>query len=361
MSTTTGTASRPAASAAREARIADSQRKIRAPFTLDPTLCLYSPQENVDALDHPRVAQWLAHVRDAWRPPQTPGARARVALLLPCTKYKPYLTSREHRGINSALLGAGWRPTRGYDGPPELRAVLEPGESDDLLATAALERDGVVLDRFVISEPMALVPYEHTLFLPAALGGGPSPASAYDDPGLFESRGTSVSPEREDCTATQRADGRWTWGPAEREAYATMHNAMADTLAAALGRLAPSYDAILGWVSPGLTHRSFLAGAELRAAEGIVASRLGTSGQVPLRGVLDALPGAVEVMPTPAQNAAAREQLAVRLAAEGRPAGPGSVRAVFARGDGHDTPLGLPELTAALVARLDSVVEEATR
>ncbi|WP_244928055.1 hypothetical protein [Nocardioides sp. W7] len=354
MSTSTDKASR-AASAARDARVTESARKIRKPFVLDPTLCLYSPQENVEALEHPRVAEWLGYVREEWWPTEVPGSRTRLALLLPCTKYKPYLTSREHRAINTALLGAGWRPVEGYDGPPELRATLDDGEPDELLATAPLERDGVVLDRFVVSEPMGLVPYEHTLFLPAALGGGPASASAYDDPGLFESRGTSVSPERDDCTATQRADGSWAWGPAEREAFATMHNAMADTLTRALERLAPSYDAILGWVSPGLTHRSFLAGAGLRAAEGIPTFRLGASGPVPLRGVLDTLPGAVEVLPTPEQSAAAREQLAVRLAAEGRPAGPGSVRAVFARGDGHDTPLGLPELTAALVARLDEV------
>ncbi|MGE4360681.1 MAG: hypothetical protein AB7E41_00715, partial [Mycolicibacterium sp.] len=53
------------------------------------------------------------------------------------------------------------------------------------------------------------------------------------------------------------------------------------------------------------------------------------------------------------QIACAKEELAERLRREGRPAGTGSVRAVYARGDGHDTPLGLPELTAALVARLD--------
>jgi hypothetical protein len=308
-------------------RLAGSRRKIRAPFILDPTMCFYSPQANADALEHPRVAPWLRFVRDEWLPTEVPGARDRLAVLLPCTRLKPYLTSREHRAINSSLLAAGWRPASEYDGPPELLSSLDEGESADLLATAPLVRDGIVLDRFVISEPLALVPYEHAFFAPESLGGGFSPATSYDDPGLFEARGTSVSPERADCTAVPREDGRWAWGPAERRAYEVVHDVMAEALATSLTRLATSYAEVLAWVSPGLTHRSFL---------GDLAGR-----------------GAVEVLPTPAQGASARLALAERLAAEGRPAGPRSVRAVFARGDGHDTPLGLPELTRVLAERID--------
>ena len=90
------------------ARLPGSQRKIRAPFVLDPSLCLYSPQSNVDALSHPRVAGWLEKVQHHWGPTPVPGAdRGRLALLLPCTKYKPYPTSREHRAVNAALQAAG--------------------------------------------------------------------------------------------------------------------------------------------------------------------------------------------------------------------------------------------------------------
>ncbi len=43
-------------------RLADSLRKIRAPYALDPSLRFYSPQANRDALRHPRVAAWLDFV-----------------------------------------------------------------------------------------------------------------------------------------------------------------------------------------------------------------------------------------------------------------------------------------------------------
>lgn len=330
-------------------RLPTSQRKIRAPFELDPSMCFYSPQANVDALSHPKVAEWLTFVTTVWTPPPVASATKRIALLLPCTKYKPYVTSREHRGINAALLGAGWVPLDRPELPAGLADVLDPDESPDLLQTGPLIRDGVVLDRFVISEPLALVPYPESLYH----AGRQSPATSYDDPGLFENRGTSVSPERADCTARPAADGTWRWGPAEREAYVQMHNAMATALGTALARLAPFYAGITAWVSPGLTHRSFLADAALRADEGLPTTRRGLSGTLRLTGVLDALPGAVAVLPTRPQTAAAQDALAARLAATGRPSGTGSTRSVFARGDGHDTPLGLPELLAHLLAQLD--------
>lgn len=346
------------------ARLAASKRKIRAPFALDPTMCFYSPQTNVDALTHPRVSEWHRFVQREWTPTPVDGAGRRLALLLPCTKYKPYPTSREHRGINAALLAAGWRPASGQPATPaELYRVLEPGEGRDLLHTGPLVRaagpddvtggDGglVVLDRFVLSEPLGIVPYEHAM----CFRDGPSPATCYDDPGLFEARGTSVSPERPDCTATPRPDGTWAWGPAEREAFARMHNAMAEVIATTLGRVAPAYQAVVAWTSPGLTHRSFLADAAFRAADGLPASRDGVSGPVRLVGVLDTMPGLVEILPTRAQLAAARAALRDRLAAEGRNASSRAVGAVFARGDGHDTPLGLPELARQLAARLDDL------
>jgi hypothetical protein len=325
----------------RAERLGDSQRKIRAPFRLDETMRFYSPQENVEALAHPRVASWLAFVAQEWSPPS--GGR-RLALLLPCTKFKPYPVSREHRAINGALLAAGWMP----DGPSGAPDDLEPSVDRALLHDGPLRRGDTVLDRFVVSEPLALVPYEHVY----TWRGAPSPASAYDDPGLFESRGTSVSPERPDCTAVRGADGRWRWGPAEREAYAEMHDRLVGVLDIALTRLRPSYAAIAAWVSPGLTHRSFLADRALRRAEGIPAARRGLHGPRALTGVLDRSPGLVEVLPTRADLAHARARLAERLAREAPPAGPGAVRSVFARGDGGDTPLGLPETLVHLAGWL---------
>jgi hypothetical protein len=337
----------------RAARLPESARKIRAPFELDPSLCIYSPQDNRDALDHPTVAAWLEFVATAWAPTPVDGTRARLALLLPCTKYKPYPTSREHRAVNAALLGAGWRPTgRPVDAPAvpaELLGLLGPGERPELLDVSPLARDGVVLDRFVVSEPLALVPYEHVMWW----RGRQSPAASYDDPGLFEARGTSVSPERPDCTAVEVAPGRWRWGPAERDAYVDVHERLVTALAIALARLRPSYAAMVAWVSPGLTHRSFLADRAQRRRERLPAGRIGAGGRRALRGVLDLRPGIIDVLPGRHQLDDAAARLADRLAREGRKATPGVVRSTFARGDGADTPLGLPETLDHLLSWLD--------
>ena len=335
----------------RDDRLADSARKIRRPFALDPTLRFYSPQENLEGLDHPRVAPWHDYMKGDWEPPHAGDESARIALMIPCTKYKPYSTSREHRAINAALLGAGWEPAGAATYPPELVDALDEGESPDLLHDGPLRRGSVYLDRFVMSEPLGIVPYGHIYYWQDEQ----SPATSYDDPGLFESRGTSVSPERSDSTAEQLDNGKWRWGPREREAYVETHNRLAETIGIALSRLESRYSAIGAWVSPGLTHRSFLADPALRKAEGLPLRRRGESGFATLRGVLDDHPGLVEVMPTAAQLDAARAALARRLAAEGRTATPAAVRGIYARGDGNDTPLGLPESLEFLVAWLDRV------
>lgn len=329
-------------------RLASSRRKIRQPFELDPSMRFYSPQANLDALTHPRVTAWLEFISSVWEPTPVPGSHARLGLLLPCTKYKPYVTSREHRAVNAALLAAGWRPTSPSTAPAALQSALED-EDPELLNVSPLQRDGVVLDRFVISEPLALVPYEEMM----VHRGAQSPASSYDDPGLFENRGTSVSPERDDCTAIERSNGTWSWGPAERQAYAEMHNEMAAVIATVLTRLRPHYRSMTAWVSPGLTHRSFLADSAFRVSDGLHLARRGTHGEVRLRGVLDEEPGLVTILPIQAQIEQAKADLARRLDREGRNTQPDSVRAIYARGDGHDTPLGLPELTARLVEHLD--------
>lgn len=335
----------------RQARFPVSAKKIRPPFALDPTMCFYSPQENVDSLGHPRVAAWLDFVQHEWTPSPVPGADAgRVAVLIPCTKYKPYPTSREHRGINAALLAAGWEPS-GTEIPERLGHCLEAGEDPRLLDVSPMVRDGWVLDRFVVSEPLGLVPYEHAYYW----RDEQSPATSYDDPGLFESRGTSVTPYRGDNTATPAGDGTWRWGPGEREAYVDMHNVLVKVLATTLERIGPSYAGIGAWVSPGLTHISFLSDKLSRKANGLPASRRGLTGLKPLTGVLDLLPGALTLMPTRQQLDSSIEALAVRLAAQDRPSSPSSARSVFARGDGRDTPLALPETLVHLNAWIDTV------
>jgi hypothetical protein len=330
-------------------RLADSQRKIRAPFKLDPTLCIYSPQANVDALAHPKVKAWLKFLEHDWEPERAAGRR--VALIVPCTKYKPYNTSREHRAINGALLSAGWKPEGDFPVPAELLEVLDPDEDPALLHIGPLRKGDVVLDRIVMSEPLAMVPYPFIF----EWDGKQSAATSYDDPGLFEGRGTSVSPERDDCTAVDLGNGKWRWGPNERASFVEMHNILADVIAATLQRVGDRYEAIGAWVSPGLTHRSFIADAALRKAEGLAATKRGPDGPLKLRGALDQLPGAVSVMPTLKELDRAKAALAKRLAAEGRSTAPGAINAVYARGDGNDTPLGLPEALEFLVSWLETV------
>ena len=333
-----------------DSRWDESARKIRPPFELDPSLRFYSPQANRDAMSHPEVAAFHEYVADRWAPPDTAAGARRVALLIPCTKFKPYSTSREHRAINGALLTAGWAPHGASAAPADLHDYLDEGEHPALLHDGPLQKGNVYLDRFVLSEPLAIVPYSNIYYWE----GRRSPAAAYDDPGLFESRGTSVSPEREDCTAVPMSNGKWRWGPAERQAYAETHNYLAGVIAKSLTRLSPYYAAIGAWVSPGLTHRSFLADRAFRRAEGLSMSRSGLEGPVQLMGVLETAPDLVTVMPSQDQLEEARTRLAVRLRSEGRKATPGAVRAIYARGDGNDTPLGLPESLTHLVAWLDS-------
>ena len=328
-------------------RLAESQRKIRDPFQLDPTLCIYSPQANLEALEHPRVKAWLDFLQNEWEPPRTKGRR--VALIVPCTKYKPYSTSREHRAINGAHMASGWEPAGRSGTPEELYDVLDAGEDRALLHTGPLRRGDVLLDRIVMSEPLAMVPYPYIY----EFQGEQSPATSYDDPGLFEGRGTSVSPERADCSAVDLGNGKWRWGPNERAAFVEMHNFLVDAIATTWRRVGSRYSAIGAWVSPGLTHRSFLADTALRKAEGLPRTKKGPDGPVALRGVLDQMPGAIQIMPTTDQLDTAKAALAARLKSEGRSAEPAAVNAVYARGDGNDTPLGLPEALEHLVAWLN--------
>ena len=325
----------------RARRVLESAAKFRAPAVLDESLCLYSPQDNLDSLEHPRIKEWFDFVIRRYRPPALNAPR-RVLLMLPCTATKPYALSTEHRRINAALLAAGFSPDAPAD--PALLPHRAADEANALFSLGTLTHpSGVAIHRAVISEPLGLVPYEHLLTHP----GGQSPAVAYDDPGLFEDRGNAVSPWRPDHTATRTADGRWKWGPAEKRAYVAMHDAMARAVADALARFGAHYTHRLSWVAPGLTHRSFVVARDERAAHGIAATRQVGADRLPLTGANDLLPPdlRIEALPTRAQCDDALARLAARLGTT-----PRAAAGHYGRGGGGATPLALPELLQHLVA-----------
>lgn len=329
----------------RNERVRDSSRKIESPFVLDPSLCLYSPQDNYDSLDHPRIAEWIDFVQTEYVP-DLPEAARRVLLFMPCTKTKPYPFSSEHQAINQRLLDAGFKPSARVYLPQELQARLDDRFSPEVLNLSPLvNAAGTVIHRMVISEPMAVVPYEHI----ASFNGKASPAVAYDDPGLFENRGNAASPWRADSTAVKVSANRWKWGDEERRHYVLMHNAMAEILAQVVTRIGNQYSDIISWVVPGLTHRSFVIAGDERAHNKVVSRRKVDGGWMPLIGANDHLPPAlrIECLPTLDQCRDAAARLAVRLGTDAKQA-----NAVYARGGANATPLALPELLDVLVDRL---------
>jgi hypothetical protein len=331
----------------RAKRVLESRLKIESPFELDDTLCLYSPQDNVDSLKHPRIAEWLDYIQGDYVP-ELPDAERRVLLFMPCTKTKPYPFSSEHMAINQRLRDEGYRPMDRLVLPQELQARLEPPFSPDVLNLSLLTNDrGTVLHRMVISEPMAVVPYEHI----AEFRGKPSPAVAYDDPGLFENRGNAVSPWRRDSTAVQMSATRWKWGDEERRAYVTMHNEMARILANVVARIGQHYTDIVSWVAPGLTHRSFVLAKDERAFHHVSTSRKVGPKQLELIGANDHLAKELRIacLPEPDDCKKAIERLSRRLKIDIPRA-----TAIYARGGMNATPLALPELLDVLVKRLAS-------
>jgi len=332
----------------RQARIQESRKKICSPARLDDELCFYCPQENLEALEHPRVRRWLKFVREEYVPPidKRNGKKLRsILLLLPCTKTKPYLLSPEHLSINASLLRAGYRPMTKQSLPEGFSVHLPAGFPPEVLSIAPLRKGDIVVHRAVISEPLGFVPYEHVL----SYRNKPSPASSYDDPGLFEGRGNAVSPWRKDFTGIRISPTKWRWGVEESRAYVMMHNEMSKTLAHVIGRLRPYYTEVIAWVAPGLTHRSFILDAAQRSANGVAASRRAGGESLPLRGANDLLPPGdrIECLPTPQQCELGKARLAKRL---GRPVS--AIGGYYSRGGGDATPLALPELLKFLVSRL---------
>jgi hypothetical protein len=329
----------------RKVRILESRKKICSPAKLDDELCFYSPQENVEALKHPRVRRWLHFVSREYTPKVDKKLRT-ILLLLPCTKTKPYLLSPEHLRINAALIATGFRPSKGESLAEKFSAHLPTGFSSDVLSIAPLRKGNIVIHRAVMSEPLVFVPYEYVF----EFGNQQSPACSYDDPGLFEGRGNAVSPWRKDFTGVPISTNKWGWGDEERRAYVTMHNEMSKRLAGVVGRLKPYYGEVVAWVAPGLTHRSFILDREHRSANGVAASRRIGEETLPLCGANDLLaPEArIECLPTIKQCETARRRLAKRLR---RPIA--AVGGYYSRGGGDATPLALPELLKFLTTRLD--------
>lgn len=329
----------------RALRVEESRLKILQPFELDESLCLYSPQDNVDSLNHPRIRDWNDFIANRYKP-SLPESRRRIMLLLPCTKTKPYPFSLEHLHINRALLQAGFAPAAAVFPPDELvRALPAEFPRDTVNLSPLVHQNGSVLHRFVISEPLACVPYEHIV----SYDGIASPACAYDDPGLFEDRGNAVSPWRADFTATAVSATKWRWGDAERRAYVIMHNAMAERLAVLVARLAPYYSDRIAWVAPGLTHRSFVIGTDERKSNKVAASPRAGGENLALIGANDPLPEELKIvcLPTLAQCREAQKRLAARL---GRDIA--HIGGVYSRGGGGATPLALPELLDNLLAAI---------
>lgn len=325
----------------REAILALSRKKIIPPFTLEESLTFYCPQENLEAFDNPTVADFHKFMSSRYVPPV--GAGPTIMLVLPCTKQKPYVMSPEHRAINTHVLDLGFEPASTADIPQGLEAHLPEGTDPAVLNNGLLVRDGVQLHRFVISEPMGLVPYE----LLYRYRGEMSPASRYDDPGLFEHRPNTVCPWRDDCSAIRRGS-QFRWGDNEKLAYVQVHNKLVDLVAAILSRIRGHYQNIVAYVSPGLTHRSFVTSSEEKKADGLRRARRIASRSHYLHGVNDVHPGMVTVVPTKAELGHIFKRLEKRLRAEQGTVPPAQVRGYFARGGGGATPLALPEALEVL-------------
>ncbi|MGA7808851.1 hypothetical protein [Bradyrhizobium sp.] len=329
----------------RATRVRESALKIESPFRLDETLCLYSPQDNVDSLRHPRIAEWLEFIQNDYEP-ELPQADRRILLFMPCTKTKPYPFSSEHMAINQRLLDEGFRPSDRLYLPQELMARLEPRFSPEVLNLSPLvDGRGTVVHRMVISEPMAVVPYEHIV----EYRGKPSPAVAYDDPGLFEHRGNAVSPWRTDSTAVRMSATRWKWGDQERRHYVAMHNEMAKILARVVSRIGRNYTDIVSWVAPGLTHRSFVLARNERASHHVATSKKVGGRRIELIGANDHLAAEARIacLPLSEDCSTAIQRLAHRLNIDIPRA-----TAIYARGGANATPLALPELLDVLIKRL---------
>jgi hypothetical protein len=330
----------------RSSMVESSKEKVIPPFTLDEDLTFYCPQENLEAFDHPVIADWHSFISESYEPLAAQGRR--MMLILPCTKDKPYIMSREHLAINEHLLEVGFEPVSTVDVPRGLEESLPAQYDATVLNNGMLVRGGLILHRFVISEPMGLVPYE----LIYRYRGQMSPVSRYDDPGLFEHRPNTVCPWRDDSSGVKKGN-QLRWGDNEKLVYVRVHNRLVHLIAAVLRRLQPSYERIVAYVSPRLTHRSFLTSASEKKEGGLRAARRIASKTYRLEGVNDIHRGLVTVIPTRKELERVYAALTQRLGAERATVTPSFIRGHFARGGGGATPLALPEALQVLDRYLD--------
>jgi hypothetical protein len=325
----------------RKAMVELSKRRISPHFTLEESLTFYCPQENVEAFDNPIIADFHRFMQTSYEPPVTDGPT--IMLILPCTQHKPSLISKQHLIVNSYLLNQGFEPVEELDIPAGLQAHLPSDYDPKVLNNGLLMRDGLFLHRFVISEPLALVPYELIYYYKGEM----SPASRYDDPGLFEHRPNTVCPWRKDSTAIKRGY-EFKWGDNEKLAYVQVHNKLVEMIGEILNRLRPDYRKIIAYVSPRLTHRSFLASAGEKHTNELRTTRRIASKAHGLTGVNDIHPGLVTITPTKEEFQEAFRLLEERLQSELGPISRAKVRGHFARGGGGATPLALPEVLQVL-------------
>ena len=325
----------------RAALIELSKRKPIPPFTLDESLTFYCPQENLEAFDHPIVAEWHNFMSTEYHPPVGDGHN--VMLILPCSKTKPYILSTDHLAVNRYLSSIGFDQADDMVVPDELYAHLPAGYDRSVLNNGLLARDGLTLHRYVVSEPMGLVPYDLLYYYQGEL----SPASRYDDPGLFEHRPNTVCPWRDDYSGIQRGP-HLRWGDNEKLVYVQVHNKLVELIGVILERLAPHYEKIVAYVSPKLTHRSFLASRAEKGASGLRTARRISGETYPLRGVNDSAPGTVAIVPSTEELQEVYRSVEARLRAQDPSITPAKARGYIARGGGGATPLALPEALRTL-------------
>ena len=120
-----------------------------------------------------------------------------------------------------------WHPRSRPAAFEEETTQLPEGYDQATLNNGLLARSGVALHRFVVSEPMGLVPYE----LLYDSQGQMSPASRYDDPGPFEHRPNTVCPWRDDHTGIEKGH-QLRWGDHEKLVYVQLHNRLVELIAA---------------------------------------------------------------------------------------------------------------------------------
>ncbi len=252
------------ADAEREHLVTLAHAKPVPPYTLDEQLTFFCPQENLEALGPAGRAVLPGTGCSPSTSPST--APSPAVLLLPCQAVKPYTLSPEHRAVNAALAGAGYLPEGARRlaggarraarcGPALQRAAARkrlphrPGRALRAVRRRALRGDLPLARR-------ALAP------APATTIRGCSSTAGWAAPGA----------------PTRRAPGAAAHGTGatnERVAFAATHNRLSDLMARELTRLAPHYAAIVAYIAPGLTHRSFLSGARERKA--------GRTAQAPVR------------------------------------------------------------------------------